>query len=223
MDIVEAINKRKSIRAFKPDPVPQAILKEIMELALRAPSWGNSQPWDFVIATGSKLEEIKQGFTEKAGQESMPDVARPQEFPEPYGSRRRPLTNKPPEATEVRRENIDRRVRNPRLYGAPCVIYICTGRSFYFQSKGINAWPIFDCGLVAENIMLLATSYGLGTIALAQAVTYPDVIRKVLGVPDSLLIVLGIAIGYPDWDDSVNQRRSVREPVSQVVKWYGFD
>ncbi len=143
MDVVEAINKRKSIRAFKPDPVPQAIFKEIMELALRAPSWGNSQPWDFVIATGSKLDEIKQGFIEKAGQESMPDIARPQKFPEPYGSRRRALSARPTEATEVRTENVDRRIRNPRLYGAPCVIYICTGRSFYFQSKGIKILGLY--------------------------------------------------------------------------------
>ncbi len=71
--------------------------------------------------------------------------------------------------------------------------------------------------------MLLATNYELGTIALAQAVTYLNVLRRVLGVPDSLLIVLGIAIGYPDWDDPVNQRRSAREPMSQVIKWYGFD
>lgn len=222
MDITESVSQRKSIRAFKSDPVPQAILKEIMELALRAPSWGNTQPWDFIIATGSKLEEIKQGFTAKAGQESMPDITRPQEFPEPYASRRRPVS-RPPETAPANRESVVRRVPNTRLYGAPCVIYICTGRSFYFQSKGINAWPIFDCGLIAENVMLLAPNYGLGTVALAQAVTHPDVLRRVLEVPDSLLVVLGIAIGYPDWDDPVNQRRSIREPLSQAVKWYGFN
>lgn len=223
MDVVEAVNKRKSIRAFKPDPVPQTILKEIMELALRAPSWGNSQPWDFVIVAGSKLDEIKQGFNEKAGQASTLEIARPQEFPEPYGSRRRGLAVRPPQTTEVRTGNVDRRPQNPRFFGAPCVIYICTGRSLYFQSKGINSWPIFDCGAIEENIMLLATNYGLGTIALAQSVTYPDVIRKVIAIPDSLLIVLGIAIGYPDWNDPVNQRQSARVPLIQVSKWYGFD
>ena len=223
MDIAESIDKRKSVRAFKPDPVPQTILKEIMELALRAPSWGNTQPWDFIIATGSKLEEIKQGFADKAGQDSLPDIARPQEFPEPYASRRRPV-NRPAEAVPAGQQNQPvRRPMNARLYGAPCVIYICTGRSFYFQSKGINSWAIFDCGLIAENIMLLAPNYRLGTIALAQAVTHPDVLRRVLEIPDSLLAVVGIAIGYPDLDDPVNQRRSVRESLSQVVKWYGFD
>src|SRR4030042_6632871 len=66
MDIVEAINQRKSIRAFKADPVSKEILREIMGLALRAPSWGNTQPWDFAMATGKKLEEVRQDFVEKA-------------------------------------------------------------------------------------------------------------------------------------------------------------
>jgi nitroreductase len=223
MDVVESINLRKSIRAFKPDPVSQTILEKIMELALRAPSWGNSQPWDFIIVTGDKLEELKRGFDAKAGQESMPDIARPQEFPEPYATRRRSLPARPATTAEVRPGNAISRVLNPRFYGASCLIYIFTGRTFYFQSKGINSWPVYDCGLISENIMLLAPSYGLGTIALAQAMAYPDVIRKVLNVPDSLLIMIGIAIGYPDWSNPVNELHSPREPLSQVVRWSGFE
>jgi nitroreductase len=76
---------------------------------------------------------------------------------------------------------------------------------------------------VAENIMLLATKYGLGTIAQIQAVNYPVVLRTVLGIPDSKLIVLGIAIGYPDWDDPVNELRSEREPLGNISTWHGFD
>ena len=94
MDIVEAIQQRKSIRAFRPDPVPQEILKEILELALRAPSWANTQPWEFAIVTGKKLKEIKKAFVEKAEEEPNPDIPRPREFPEPYDTRRRVLGRK---------------------------------------------------------------------------------------------------------------------------------
>ncbi len=89
MDIIEAINQRMSVRAFKPDPVPLHTLKQIMEVALRAPSWGNTQPWEFAIVSGRELEEIGRGFIEKTEEELNPDIARPQEFPGPYGSRRR--------------------------------------------------------------------------------------------------------------------------------------
>ena len=216
MDVLEAIRKRQTIRAFKPDPVPQPVLKEIMEAAILAPSWGNSQPWDFYVATGRVLAEIQQGFVDREGEKSVMEIARPESFPETYVKRRRVMPVPPPQTREGR-------VVTYRNYGAPCVIYICTGRSLYFQSKGVNAWAIFDCGLAAENIMLAALSYGLGTVAQAEAVTYPAVVRKVLGIPDELLVVLGIAIGYPDWDSWMNQRRSLRAPTSEVVRWHGFE
>ena len=69
MDIVEAIRERKSFRAFKPDPVPQAVLREIVEQALWAPSWANTQPWEFAIVSGSKLKEIEEGFVARGLQE----------------------------------------------------------------------------------------------------------------------------------------------------------
>ncbi|MFC2041416.1 nitroreductase [Chloroflexota bacterium] len=227
MDIHEAINQRKSIRAFKPDPVPPEVLREILELSLRAPSWGNTQPWEFAIAGGRELEEIKRGFIEKAEAEPAPDIARPQGFPEPYGARRRTLAAQLLGIKGIRREDREGRnwwqLQQLKHFGAPSVVYILIERSLYFQADGLNVWPIFDCGLISENIMLLATNYGLGTIPQAQAVVYPDVLRRVLGIPDSRLIVLGIAIGYPSWDDPINQVCSEREPINSIAKWYGFD
>ena len=91
MDIVEAIQQRKSIRAFRGDPVPREILKEIVGLALRAPSWANTQPWELAIVAGKKLEEVRQAFVAKgtAAEEDKPDIPRRREFPLPYVSRRR--------------------------------------------------------------------------------------------------------------------------------------
>ncbi|MFC1820041.1 nitroreductase [Thermodesulfobacteriota bacterium] len=218
MDLNEAIMERKSIRAFKPDPVPQDTLKQIIEQALRAPSWANTQPWEFAVVTGKQLEEIQKGLLEKGEQEPYPDIARPYEFPKPYISRIKSLRTR-----KQTQEEMDlRRTRNRENYGASTVIYLLVGRSFFYQQEGINAWSLYDCGSVVQNIMLLATSHGLGTVAQAQAVVYPDIIRKVLDIPESMLIALGIAIGYPEWDNPVNQSRSRRESLSEVVKWFGF-
>lgn len=227
MDIVETIHQRRSIRAFKPDAVPREILKEIMELALHAPSWANTQPWEFAIVGGEKLEEITQAFIERVDEQPNPDLPRPREFPEPYDARRRALGMKVFEVKEIKREDREKRrwwqLQGLKLFEAPIVIYIYIDRSFYFQSDRLNVWPILDCGLVAESIMLLATKYGLGTIPQIQAVDHPGVLRNMLGIPDSKLIVLGIAIGYPNWDDPINQFRSERETLDKVAKWYGFD
>jgi nitroreductase len=226
MDTATAVKKRKSTRAFSPAPVPRKILKEIMELALRAPSWANTQPWEFAIAAGAKLEEIRQGFAARLDEESKLDIVRPMGFPEPYISRTGKLM-----ATEQKIKGIKREDREARgwwrqqglkNYGAPAVIYILIDRDFYFQEE-INAWLLFDCGLVAENIMLLATDYGLGTVAQAQAVQYSDVLRKALDIPDSKLFVIGIAVGYPDEKDPINQFRSERESLDSVVEWRGFE
>ena len=227
MDIVEAICQRKSIRAFKPDAVPKEILKEMMELALRAPSWGNTQPWEFAIVAGKKLEEIKQDFMARAEEHHNPDLPPPLEFPEPYDTRRRAIGKKVFEIKGIKRDDREKRrwwqLQGLKLFDAPCVIYIYIDRSFYSQADKSNVWPIFDCGLVAENIMLLANKYRLGTIPQIQAVSYPDVLRKILRIPQSKLIVLGIAIGYPNWDDPINQFCSEREPMDKVTEWHGFD
>ena len=227
MDTKTAIKKRKSIRAFKPDPVPEKVLKEIMELALWAPSWANTQPWEFVIAAGNKLEEIKKRLVAKAEAPPAFDITRPWGFPEPYASRTGKLMATEQKIRGIKREDREGRgwwrMQGLKNYGALCVIYILIDRDFYFQKEGTNAWLVFDCGLIAQNIMLLATDYGLGTVAQAQAVPSPDVLREVLGVPDSKLFVIGIAIGYPDEDDPINSFRSEREPLESVSKWCGFE
>ena len=229
MDIVEAIRQRRSVRGFKPDAVPEDILREIIEIAQRAPSWANTQPWEFAIVRGEKLEAIRGAFIDKtrAAEPTNPDLAAPKGFPEPFDRRRRAIGRKLFEIMGIEREDREKRtwwgLQGLRLFDAPVVVYIYTDRAFYSQEEGLNVWPVFDCGLVAENIMLVAVKYGLGTIPAIQAVMYPDVIRDVLEIPDSKLIVLGIAIGYPDPQSQTSQFYSEREPLDTVSKWYGFD
>ena len=222
MDVIDAIRERKSVRAFKPDPVPKDLLRKIIEPSLQAPSWANTQPWEFAVAGGKKLKEIQDGFIKRGVQEPRSEVARPYEFPEPYMSRIRAL--QPKDRKEMTREEMEERTKkNFRHYGAATCIYLLVGKSFLQQSKGINVWSLYDCGSAVQNIMLLATSYGLGTIAQAQAVIYPDIIRKVLNIPADKLIALGIAIGYPDWSSPENTFDTTREPFEQIVKFYGFE
>ncbi len=227
MDIAEAINMRKSIRAFRSDPIPQNILKEILELAQRAPSWTNIQPWEFAVVTGSKLEEIRQKYLERMGQSLQPDISRPSQFPEPYDTRRQIAIAQSHEAQGIKRDDKEARTSWERLqltnFGSPCEIYICIDRSLYHQNDSINVWPVFDCGMVIESILLLATKFGLGTIIQAQSVVYPDILRKILGISENKLIVIGLAIGYPDWDNSLNKMQTGREPLNQIACWYGFD
>jgi nitroreductase len=166
------------------------------------------------------LEEIQAGFLDKSMTSPSFDVPRPPEFPERYAARIRVLDKQNRLVTQKDWES--RRVQNFKHYGAPSVIYLLTRREFYFQTKGLNVWALYDCGAVAENIMLLAAKYRLGTVVQAQAVAYPDVLRKALEITESKIFILGIAIGYPDWDNPINQFRTEREPLENITTWHGF-
>jgi len=119
-------------------------------------------------------------------------------YPELYDNRRRTLGRKLLEIKGIAREDREKRewwqLQGVMGFGAPCIIFLCIDHSLYLQDGKINVWPVFDCAAIMENIMLLAIKYGLGTIPQLQTVTYPEVLRKALGIPDSKLIVLGIAI-----------------------------
>jgi nitroreductase len=219
MELSRAIDERKSIRAFKPDAVPLNTLKLILEEAVRAPSWANTQPWEFAVATGKPLEQIRAAFLESSVS-PLPDVPRPPEFPERYADRIRVLDRQ--NRLVTRKDWESRRVQNFRHFGAPAVVYLLTGREFYYQAKGLNVWALYDCGAVAQNIMLLATKHGLGTVVQAQAAAYPDIVRQVLGIPESKIVLLGIAIGHPDWDNPINQFRTERELIENITTWHGF-
>jgi nitroreductase len=221
MDLIQAINERFAVRAYKSDPVTLALMKKIVQQALKAPSWANTQPWEFAVATGKPLKAIEDGFVKK-GVHHDNEIARPYEFPEPYISRINALHPRRERSEEARDEYEARVLKNYRHYGAPACIYLLIGKNFFYQSKGINAWSLYDCGSIVQNIMLLATSYGLGTVAQADAADHPDVIRKELSIPEDKVIALGISIGYPDLDDPENKKRRNKEPLEKVANFFGF-
>jgi len=228
MDVIQAIKERKSIRAFKPDQVPLDLLKKIIDQAMRAPSWANSQPWEFAVASGKKLKAIQDAFIKRgaaAMQNSQSEIPRPGEFPEPYASyiKKMQIKENRWRTSEMKPQDFEARlVTNFRNYSATTCIYLLVGKNLVFQAKGANMWALYDSGSVVQNIMLLAVNYGLGTIAQANAVVYPDIIRKELGIPEDKLIALGIAIGYPDWKHPVNEDYRDREPLDTMAKFYGF-
>ena len=224
MDIIEAINKRKSIRSFKPEPVPPDVLTKIVEGALRSPSASNSQPWELAVVSGAKLEEIKQAYLDNSRSKPCFDVPIPLKYPEPWSSRQAEvmagILGKLGIAREDKQKRIEWGLNAHRLWGAPSCIYIMIERSFYSADGITNVWNIFDCGLITQNILLLATAYGLGSIPAIQPVLYPDILRKILSIPDSKLMVLGISLGYINSSNPVNQLLTMREPLEKVARFY---
>ncbi len=224
MDVIEAIKKRKSIRSFKPDPVPPDLLMKIVEGALRAPSASNSQPWEFAVVSGTKLAEIKQAYLDNSTNKPSFDVPIPFKYPEPWNSRQAAvmagILGKMGVAREDKQKRSEWALNAFKLWGAPSCIYIMLDRSFYTADGNTNVWNLFDCGIITQNILLIATANGLGSIPAIQPVLYPDILRKILNIPDSKLIILGIPLGYIDTSNPVNEFDSLREPLEKVASFY---
>ena len=224
MNVIEAVLKRQSIRAFKPDPVPPELLNKIMETALRVPSSGNSQPCEYAVVSGARLESIKSGILASLAQMPNPDIPAPMEYPEPWRSRYGALMRGVQQLLGITREEKQKRADwnlwGMKMWGAPACIFIYIDRDFFKAAEVPNFLNIFDCGMAAQTIMLLATGEGLGTIPAIMPVLYPDVLRRELSLPANKLFVLGIPVGYIDHDHPANQFRSAREPLEKMVRFY---
>lgn len=218
MDVLEGIMTRRSVRAFKPDTVPRETLEKVLDAARYAPSWGNTQSWELIVLGGRRLDGIRRALetNETAGQPQNPDFQWP-EFTGQYADRRRDLALRILERFGFSEEDGDARrqlgVRNIRFFEAPHAI-IATA------DKLVGPYALLDLGIVLQTVALAAHDYGLGTCLQAKPVTFPDVLREALRIPDNRLIALGMAIGYPNPDAEINSLERERLPLDGFVTWH---
>jgi len=221
LDLVEAIKARKSIRGYKPDPVPKNVLEEILEIAVHAPSSMNTQPWEFTIIAGDVMEKIKQANIEKFNAAELPrmDVPRGEKYTDEYRERQVALAVQLFKLMGITREDKEKRTewmrKGFRFFDAPAAIIIS-------MDKSVGSGGEFDCGVISQTIALTALNYGLGTCIQGQGIMYPGVVRKFTGIPESKLIVICLTIGYPDWDFPANKVQAEREPSENITTWCGM-
>jgi nitroreductase len=220
MELLDAIKSRRSVRAYKPDPVSGDILTELLDIARWAPSGTNTQPWEFFVLTGKVLTDLNHATVAKIrkGMKPNPDIDLFEKPPKGYYAKRQQKFFKqilgiiePGESKNKMQKWFEMSVGN---YGAPALIIIVADTS-------APGWFVFDIGIVTQTIALAAQEYGLGTCILGDAAAYPAELRRIAGIPESKRIIIGIAIGYPDWEHPLNSLRTGREPVEELVTWCG--
>ena len=220
MEVIEAIESRRSIRAYKPIPVPKETLTQILQVATRAPSYENAQPWGFTILGGMILNNLREALQQQslAGTSPHPD------FPlETLGRIHRiryiELAKSLFQLMGIAREDKEKRMqwllKMVGFFDAPNAIIVTADAEFS------GHYSMFCLGTVSQNIALAALDFGLGTCLDVASIVYPEVIRRVAGIPQSKKVAIGIAIGYPDWDFPANELRSTREPLESVATWCG--
>ena len=222
MELVEAIRTRKSIRGYKPDPVPKEVLTEILDISKRTASSLNTQPWFFTVVTGETLDNIRKGNIEKLRAGTNPQSEFPLvHYKEIYKRRQVELAKQLFGLMDIRIEDEEKYAnwveRAFRFFDAPVAIIVS-------QEHLVDQYMShFDTGAIVQTICLTALNYGLGTCVENAGIMFPEVIRKLTPIPDSQYIVMGIAIGYPDWDFPANKIETNREPLENFATWCGFD
>ena len=217
------IAARRSVRAFLPTPVPRDVITAILDVAARAPSGVNTQPWKVHVLTGAALRGLSDAilavFDDPASaKEHVPDFqSYPDEWTAPYIDRRRRvgwdlyglLGIKKGDAARMHAQVR----RNYEFFGAPAGMIFAIDRH---MARG----GVLDYGMFLQNIMLAARARGLDTCPQAAFSIYHRVIRAQLGIPDEQMVLCGMALGHADPGAVENTLQTVREPAASFAVFH---
>lgn len=220
MDVLDAVNRRMSVRAFKSDPVDAGLLRELLEASARAPSGGNLQPWRVQAIAGEPLEALRTTMLQRVAAPDTPEYdVYPANLWEPLRSRRFQVGEDLYGALGIPREDKMARLQwfssNGQGFGAPVLLFFSVDRRC-----GPPQWS--DLGMFMQTLMLLAVEKGLDTCAQEFWSHYHQVVDQHVGLPEGHMLFSGMALGYRDEAAPVNTWRSRRDAFEVWGEMKGF-
>jgi len=223
MSFEDVVNSRQSVRGYKRDPVPREVIEEIIDVARRAPSSMNTQPWHVHVVTGDALDEVRTRNMKEmaAGAKPKRDINSHSEYEGVHRFRQIAIAKKLFAAMGIAREDKDKRqdwvMRGFRQFDAPVSMVLT-----YDRDLDPGAVVHFDLGALCYGIVLAAWDRGLGTVINGQGIMRSDIVREVADIPDNEVIMTCIAMGYPDDSFAANTVRADREEIDSFVRFVGF-
>ena len=220
MDVAEAVRKRFSTRAFRPDPVPGDVVRSLIETAAQAPSGGNLQPWRVYALAGAPLAEFKALVAAHPMGEPPEYEVYPPNLWEPFRTRRYVCGEDLYASINISREDRPARLRqlarNGVFFDAPVGLFFCLDRNL-----GPPQWS--DLGMYMQTLMLLAVDAGLATCPQEYWARFPKTVAAFVGLPDDHMVFSGMALGYADESAPINHWRTRRDPLEVWCEMRGFD
>ncbi|HBR82628.1 MAG TPA: nitroreductase [Erythrobacter sp.] len=223
MELKQAMQERRSIRGFKKDPVPRALLEEVIALANRAPSSMNTQPWHLHVLTGEPLEKVREGNSTRMLQGVPPvrEISDHGAYAGVHRDRQVGIAKQLFAAMGIERDDKDKRqdwvLRGFRQFDAPVCVIVTYDR----ELSGSDDTP-FDCGAVTTALVNAAWSRGLGCVINSQGIMQSPVVREHAGIPDDQVIMKAVAMGWPDESFPANAVVSERKSVDEAARFVGF-
>ncbi len=215
MDVIETIKERRSKRAFLPDAVSREAIEQILKLAVNAPSANNLQPWECVIVMDKEKDRLSRVLTRAYSEKQLACDSRAVK-PLPRAIRQRGVQTLKAMKAYVDKIgiSIDNFVNEGscNFYGAPAAIIICLDDCFSYRQ-------MVDVGTLVGYLVLAAHASGLATCPIGLIADYADEVKELLNIPENKKVIIGIAIGYADQKNPVNDFRSSRSDVNELVRW----
>ena len=221
MNVSDAVERRISVRAFRPDPVPGEVVREILEAAHRAPSGGNLQPWRVHALAGEPLAQLKALAMRKlaAGLEKPEYDVYPPDLWDPFRTRRYVCGEDLYATISIPREDRPARLaqlaRNVEFFGAPVGLFFSLDRKL-----GPPQWS--DVGMYMQTVMLLAVERGLDTCAQEFWARLPGTVGDFIGLPEDHMLFSGMALGFRDEAAAINTLRTRRDAFEVFAQMQGF-
>ena len=214
MDVLQAIEERRSTRAFLDKPVERKTIEALLSLATRAPSAINLQPWEFVVVSGNEKNRLSNLLVKRMKERKIscgPGAKKP--LPENFVERQRGLLrNILPHLPADTNFEVFINEGSCNFYGAPTAIILTLDNAF-------SSARLTDIGIIVGYLVLAAHAMGLATCPIGLIAAFDDEIKEELNIPEQKQVVIGIGVGYRDDASPVNKARSERVPISDVVKW----
>lgn len=219
MNVFQALQQRRSVRAFLPQAPSIDTVRSLIEGAASAASGGNMQPWRILALTGEPLSQIIALAAQAHPQENPNCQSYPENLWEPYRSRRFHNGEDLYRAIGIPREDKVRRLaqlgQNTRFFGAPVGLFVLVD-----ERMGKPQWV--DLGIYLQSFMLLAVEQGLATCAQGFWRRYQHALAEPLQIPTPYCIAFGIALGYEDTSAPINALRAGRVPLEEWAQLRGF-
>ena len=223
MEYHEVIKGRRSTRGFLDKPVSMEVLKEVIELAVRAPSSMNTQPWHFHIVTGEVLDNIRRENT-KRNVDGVPpsrEIKSPLGYQGKHRERQVEIAIQLFQEMGIERDDAEGRqdwvLRGFRQFDAPVAIIVTFDEEL--KEDDISK---FDCGAAVNGLVNAGWSKGLGAVINSQGIMQSPVVREYAKIPDNQIIMICVAMGYPDEEFPANKVISKRRPIEEVATFHGF-
>ena len=217
----DVLRTRRSVRAYKPDPVPRDTVLEILQAAATAPSNSNTQPWAVYVLAGEPKKALGAALVAAFEAAELPPSQHfPDPLPQEFGQRQADFAQRYYDCLGIARDDATARSRqtqrNFSFFGAP------VGLIFAIDAR-LTRHSWLDLGLYVQNVMIAAKARGLDTCPQVSFARFQPVIAPQLGMAPHELVACGMSMGFGDADAGVNRMEMPRRSVAEFVRTAGFE